>query len=247
MPKLIVRFYEELNYFLPREHRKTDFEVEFKDKRSIKDLIEALGVPHPEVDLILVNGTSVNFNYILRNGDRISVYPVFETINIKNITHLRKIPLRKTEFIADINLGRLVRYMRALGFDVYFDPTLSAKQVMEISKKENRIILTTSRKLLKFKEVTHGIFIYKDTIAKQIKKILEFLDLKERVNLFSRCLSCNSLLIPIEKQKIEDRLPPKVREIYNEYTYCKPCDKIYWHGTHCLQLGNVFEDILSVS
>ena len=66
MPKATFRFYEELNDFLPKHRRKTDFEAKFKGKRSIKDMIEALGVPHTEIDLILVNGKSVDFNYIPR-------------------------------------------------------------------------------------------------------------------------------------------------------------------------------------
>jgi hypothetical protein len=124
MSKVIFRFYEELNGFLPKQRRKTDFQVNFKGRRSVKDMIEALGVPHPEIDLILVNGISVDFAYVLQDGDRISVYPVFESLNIENVTRLRKVPLRKTKFIADIHLGDVAKYMRALGFDVYFNPSL---------------------------------------------------------------------------------------------------------------------------
>ncbi len=98
MSKATFRFYEELNDFLPKHRRKVDFEAELKERRSIKDMIESLGVPHTEIDLILVNGQSVDFHYILQSGDRVSVYPVFEQLNIKNITHLRKIPLRQNHF-----------------------------------------------------------------------------------------------------------------------------------------------------
>jgi uncharacterized protein with PIN domain/sulfur carrier protein ThiS len=244
MPRATLRFYEELNDFLPRHRRKTDFEVEIKGKRSIKDMIEALGVPHTEIDLILVNEKSVDFTYILQDGDRISVYPVFESLNIENVTRLRKLPLRKTKFIADINLGHIVKYMRILGFDVCFDPLLSPRQIIDISKKENRIVLTKSKNLLKFKDITHGIFIRPGTTEEQVKGIIDFLDIKDIVKPFSRCLRCNNLLRSVPKESIIDRIPPKTKVFCDEYSYCKSCDKIYWKGTHFIKMKRVIDRIL---
>ena len=204
MPKVTFRFYEELNDFLPKHKRKTDFEAVYKGKISIKDMIEALGIPHTEIDLILVNGKSVDFIYTLQDNDRVSVYPVFESFNIKDVTLLRKTPLRRHKFIADINLGNIVKHMRLLGFDLYFDSFLSARKIIDISKKENRIILTMSRKLLKFKDVTHGIFVHPGTIAEQIRQIIDHLDIKDNIKPFSRCLRCNIQLKSVPKDKILD-------------------------------------------
>ena len=244
MPKATFRFYEELNDFLPKHRRKTDFEATFKGKRSIKDMIEALGVPHTEIDLILVNGNSVDFNYILQDEDRVSVYPVFESLNITNVTRLRKIPLRRNKFIADINLGDIVKYMRILGLDLYYDPLLSTREIVEISKRENRIILTKSRKLLKFKEVSHGIFIRPGTTEEQIRRIIDYLDIKDNIKPFSRCLGCNTLLNIVPKEKILDRIPPKTKEFCDEYVHCTSCDKIYWKGTHFKNMKKVLSQIL---
>ena len=194
MPKAIFRFYEELNDFLPDNRKKRDFEVDFSGRRSIKDMIEALGVPHTEIDLILINGKSVDFSHILHEGDRVSVYPVFEYLNIKKVTRLRKLPLRKTMFIADVNLGDIVKLMRILGLDVKFNPTATPRQIIDLSIKENRTILTKSKKLLKLKDVTHGIFIRPGTTEKQVRRILDDLELKDRLRPFSRCLHCNHLL-----------------------------------------------------
>jgi len=176
MPKATFRFYEELNDFLPRHRRKKDFEAEFRGQRSLKDIVEALGVPHAEIDLILANGKSVGFDYILRDGDRLSVYPIFETLNIKAITRLREAPLRETRFITDKNLGDVVKTMRRLGFDVYCDPALSDREMIEVSIREKRIILTQSRKLLKSREVTHAILVRSGTTTRQVKNIIEYLD-----------------------------------------------------------------------
>lgn len=244
MPKVTFRFYEELNDFLPADRQKTDFEIDFKSKRSIKDMIEALGVPHVEVDLILINGKSVDFNYIIQAEDRVSVYPVFESLNIEKVTHLRKIPLRCTKFIANVNLGEITKYMRLLGFDVYFDPAISAQEIIKISKNENRIILTKSRKLLKFKEVSHGIFIRPGKTEDQVRRIMDFLDIKNQVRPFSRCLLCNTRLEKIPKENIRDRIPPKVKELYDEYNHCTSCDRIYWKGSHQIKMQNVIDQIL---
>lgn len=244
MPKLTLRFYEELNDFLPKHRRKTDFEIQFKGKRSIKDLIESLGVPHTEVDLILVDGKSVGFNYIPQDNDRVSVYPVFELLNITGVTHLRKIPLRRSKFIADINLGDIVKYMRALGFDLYYDSSLSNRDIIEISKKENRIILTKNRKLLKFKDVSHGLFIRPGTTKEQIRRIINYLDIKDDIRPFSRCLQCNTLLRVVQKEKISNRIPPMTKASCDEYTHCPSCDKIYWKGTHFINMMGVLKQIL---
>ena len=245
MSKVIFRFYEELNEFLPKQRRKKDFQVDFEGRRSLKDMIEALGVPHTEIDLILVNGKSVNFAYVLQDWDRVSVYPVYECLNIENVTRLRKVPLRKTKFIADIHLGDIVKYMRALGFDVCFDPSLSTRKIIEISKQKSRIILTKSRQLLKFKEVTHAIFIRPGTTAEQIKGILDYLDIKDRIKPFSRCLCCNSVLKNVSKESIAERIPPKTKELCDQYTYCKFCDKVYWRGTHFIKMNKAIDHILS--
>ncbi|MBW2612698.1 MAG: Mut7-C ubiquitin/RNAse domain-containing protein [Deltaproteobacteria bacterium] len=242
--KTTFRFYEELNDFLPVHRKKVDFDVKFEGKRSIKDIIESLGAPHTEIDLILVNGKSVDFHYILQDKDRVSVYPVFESLNIIDVTHLRIFPLRRTKFITDVHLGKIAKYMRVLGFDVYYNSLLSIREIIEISKKENRIILTTSRKLLKFKDVSHGIFIRPAATTKQIKRIIDYLDIKEIIEPFTRCLWCNTLLNIVLKEDILEKIPPKTREFCNEYVQCQSCDKIYWKGSHYIHMEKVIRTML---
>ncbi len=179
MPKAIFRFYEELNDFLPKHKRKKDFETEFEKKESINDLMESLGVPHLQIDLILVNGKSVDWGYTLKDADRVSVYPVFESLNIKSLTRIRGTPLRKTRFIADIDLGGLAKRMKELDFDVYHNPSLTDEEIMAISKCDHRIILTQRRKILKSAKVTHRMFVCPGSIENQIKTIINHLDIKE--------------------------------------------------------------------
>ena len=244
MPTATFRFYEELNDFLPRHRRKVDFQATFTDKRSIKDMIESLGVPHTEVDLILVNGQSVDFGYILEDGDRVSVYPVFESLDIEGATRLRDRPLRKTRFVADTNIGDIVRLIRLLGFDVVFHAGLSNRQIIDVSNQEHRIILTKSKSLLKFKEVTHGVFIRPGTRAEQVKGIMDRLDIKDQAKPFSRCLVCNGLLKRVAKEEIMDRIPPKAKARCDGYSVCRSCDQPYWNGTHVVRMKKMVDEIL---
>jgi uncharacterized protein with PIN domain/sulfur carrier protein ThiS len=244
MLQATFRFYEELNDFLPKGRRKVDFPAAFKEKRSIKDMIESLGVPHTEVDLILVNGQSVDFAYILEDGDRVSVYPTFESFNIEPVTRLRRMPLRKTRFVADINLGDIVKCMRTLGFDVYFDPGLSNRQIVDISIREKRIILTKSKSLLKFKDVTHGVFIRSGTREQQVVRIMDTLDIKDKARPFSRCLRCNGSLKRVAKEDVLDRIPEKTKACCDEYCVCESCHKLYWNGTHMIRLTKMVDQIL---
>jgi hypothetical protein len=131
MKKLYFRFYEELNDFLPEEKRKTQFNHNYIDRGSVKDVIESFGIPHTEVDLILVNGDSVRFDYLINDGDDISVYPVFESLDITNAQHLRPKPLRNPKFIADVHLGKLARYLRMMGFDVLYKNDFDDNEIVK--------------------------------------------------------------------------------------------------------------------
>ena len=171
------RFYEELNDFLPPENHKQSIAYRFGGQPAIKDPIEVLGVPHSEVDLILVNGESMGFDYKLQDGDRVAVYPVFESFDISPLQRLRPKPLRNTAFMVDANLGKLARRLRMLGFDAAYDNQLDDGEIVDIAAREKRIVLTRDRKLLFRKAVTHGYWIRSDDVDTQLKEVLQRLDL----------------------------------------------------------------------
>ena len=226
------RFYEELNIFLPKEKRKRAFNYEFKGNPGIKDPIEANGVPHTEVDLIVVNGESVGFDYQLQHGDRVAVYPVFESFDISPIVKLRDKPLRRPAFVLDVHLGALARMMRLLGFDVLYRNDLDDPEIVHISVYQNRIILTRDRRLLFAKVVTHGYWVRNTHPEKQIEEVLDRFDLRNQVHPFQRCTSCNGRVSRVEKSEILDRLEPKTIKYYHEFYRCEACDRIYWKGSH---------------
>ncbi len=226
------RFYEELNNFLPGARRKVDFVYRFDRKASIKDCIESMGVPHTEVDLILVNGVSVDFSYILTHQDRVSVYPVFELLDITEVTHLRPQPLRDPRFVVDVNLGRLARYLRLLGFDTLYRNDYVDLDLVEISSGQGRILLTRDRNLLKYAAITHGCFVHNTDPLQQVEEVILRLDLANSATPFRRCTRCNGVLQSVEKGEVEDRLPPLTRKYYQVFWQCGDCGQIYWKGAH---------------
>ena len=225
MPTGTFRFYEELNDFLPKRKKKGDFVAKFNGRKSIKDIIEKFGVPPTKVDLVLVNGKSVNFNTIFQDGDRVSVYPVFESFNIQNVTLLRRYPLRRIQFIADVHMKDIVKPMRMLGFDIVFNGSYTAQDIIEKSIQEKRILLTKRKELLTSKSITHGMLIRPGTAVEQVKCIIDDLDINDRIKPFSRCLRCNDPLENRQTKQIMDRISPETKRIFEKYLLCQFCGK----------------------
>ncbi|GBE07785.1 hypothetical protein BMS3Bbin11_00358 [bacterium BMS3Bbin11] len=238
-----IRFYEELNDFLPQDQRKTDFSHELKQARSIKDLIESIGVPHTEIDLIIVNGESVDFNYRVQDGDRISVYPVFEALDISPLNHCQPEPLRKTHFVLDNHLGRLAAYLRMLGFDTLYRNDYDDLDLARISVDERRILLTCDRQLLMRKHITHGYFVRSRQPQQQILEVLLRFDLFNNQQPFTRCMHCNGKIRPVNKEVIATRLSPDTRKYYNEFFQCDMCNNIYWKGSHYKKMKRMIERV----
>jgi hypothetical protein len=241
------RFYEEFNDFLPRHQRKRDIPYAFTAHPAVKDSIEALGVPHTEVDLIIVNGRSVGFDYQLQAGDRVAVYPVFESFDIAPIIRLRPQPLRRTAFILDVHLGTLARLLRLLGFDALYRNDYADPEIIRLALAEHRIILTRDRRLLQAKVVTHGYWLRSMEPEEQARVVLQRFDLAGQVRLGQRCPLCNGALRSVPKEEVLDRLEPMTRSHYEEFQQCNGCGKIYWRGSHYLRLSSKLERILAAA
>lgn len=230
-----LRFYEELNDFLAPERRGRAFIYSLRRRTSIKDLIEALGVPHTEVDLILADGESVGFDRHVRPGERIAVYPLFESLDIGDVSRVRPAPLRADRpprFVCDVHLGTLARYLRLAGFDTVWRNDLRDPDLAGISAREQRVLLTRDRGLLQRRIVTHGMCIRYDEPRRQFGQVVRRLDLQALVRPFGRCARCNGRLAPVAKRAIADRLEPKTRRYYQRFWQCDGCGQIYWRGSH---------------
>jgi uncharacterized protein len=245
MFRVTIRFYAELNDFLPPEKKQVPISCSFELPLSIKHLIESIGAVHTEVDLILVNGEPVDFSYLVQDGDQISVYPVFESLDITPLIRLRPEPLRQPRFILDIHLGRLAAYLRMLGFDTLYRNDYDDEELARISSSQSRILLTRDRGLLKRSLVTRGYCVRSSDPLEQASEVLKRFDLTQAVKPFQRCLRCNGLLRSVEKETVGALLQHDTGRYYNEFQRCEECGQIYWKGSHVRHMINLIETIIS--
>jgi uncharacterized protein with PIN domain len=244
MKRACFRFYAELNDLLPPSRRGVTFPVEFRGGPSVKDVIESLGVPHTEIDLVLADGESVDFSWILKDGARVSVYPVFESIDVASLARVRPAPLREVRFVVDGHLGRLARYLRLLGFDVRWRSDARDDEIARLAATERRIVLTRDSGLLKRRIVSHGYRVREQEPGRQLAEVVRRLDLFRSIAPFRRCLRCNELLETVRKADVADALPPRVRERHEAFRRCPSCRRVYWPGTHYRRMERIVSDLL---
>lgn len=238
------RFYEELNDFLAPERRGQEFGYRCARAATVKNAIEALGVPHTEAGLILVNGKPVGFSYIVHESDRVSVYPRPEAFDNALPRRVRAESLREPRFVADIHLGGLARLLRTLGFDTIYGNDLQDDEILFIASREDRVILTRDRALLKRREVTRGCFVHEVRPREQIREMVERLQLVSSVKPFTRCIHCNRELTLVEKAAVREHLPPDVGEAYDQFFRCEGCGHVYWKGWHWDEVRRLLGDVL---
>lgn len=232
MAEASFRFYGELNDFLSVAQRQKNLIQRFDPGQSAKHLIEALGPPHPEVDLILVNGRPEPFGYLVQDGDRVSVYPRFRHLDLGD--HPRLGPDRPPvpSFVLDGHLGRLAAYLRLMGFDTLYTNHVDDHQLAHISAEEARILLTRDQELLKRSIVRHGAWVRNTNPRLQLVEMLARFELVDNIAPFSRCLSCNGLLEPVDKEAIQDQLEPRTLKYYDSFHRCNSCHQVFWDGSH---------------
>jgi uncharacterized protein len=238
-----VRAYAELNDFLGPESRGVTARRPFRPHQTVKDVLEALGIPHTEVDLILVNGNAEDFAHRPTSGDRIAAYPMFVTLDVGSTARLRPVPLRDPRFVIDVNLGRLARLLRVLGFDVWWSSDADDQTLADLSLGQQRILLTRDRCLLKRRAITYGLFVRSDHPEEQTLEVIRRLDLRHRLAPFTRCVRCNGRLFSVSKEEVIDHLEPLTRLYYDDFSRCTECGRIYWRGSHRARLVSFVEGL----
>ncbi len=243
MNRAFLRFYAELNDFLAPEKRYRTLEVPFHVSPAVRDLIESAGVPHTEVDLVVVNGEPAPLGQIVRDGDRVAVYPVFESLDIAAITRVRPEPLREPRFVLDVHLGRLAAYLRMAGFDALYRNDAADAGLAEISAAEGRILLTRDVGLLKRAAVTRGYYVRETQAIRQLAEVVARFDLRRLLRPFSRCLACNSALEASSKQAAAGRAAPEIVARHDEFQECPGCGRIYWKGSHYDRMRRLLDQL----
>ncbi|WP_457097319.1 Mut7-C RNAse domain-containing protein [Lysobacter sp. P5_B9] len=230
------RFYEELGDFLPPERRRCSFIHEFYGTPAVKDRIEALGVPHTEVDLILVDGLSVGFMHKLRGGERVAVYPMFECFELGAFPRLRPQPLREPRFVLDVHLGRLAAYLRLLGFDCLYRNDYGDEELLSISRDQHRILLSRDTGLLKRAALTHGAFLHATDPRRQLREVCDRFQLDARIAPFTRCARCNGAVEPLRDGVAPFIAHSTITHPRGGFSQCQGCGQLYWPGSHLTRL-----------
>jgi hypothetical protein len=238
------RFYAELNDHLPADRQYQTIEKPFFVPASVKDMIESFGVPHTEVELILVNGAPADFSRLIQDGDRVAVYPVFESIDVRPELRVRPDPLRDLTFVLDVHLGRLAAYLRMLGFDAAYSNSAADPELVRIASEERRILLTRDRGLLMHAAVTRGYWLRQTDSRRQTAEVIRRFDLGNSLRPFTRCMACNSKLEAAGRASVLARIPPRAAELHDQFLECPGCRRVYWSGSHVRRMERWIEQLL---
>jgi len=201
----------------------------FQGNPSLKHQVEALGIPHTEVGEAFANGAQVDLRYHIQNGDHLGVISVLGTRGRENFPAAAIPPC----FILDNHLGRLAAYLRMLGFDTLYRNDYQDEELAHIAALEERFLLTRDRRLLMRSKVTRGGYVYQDQPLRQLHEVSRRFKLAHwMLQPFHRCLLCNGLLQPVQKEEVATRLEPLTRLYYDEFHRCTGCGQVYWKGSH---------------
>jgi uncharacterized protein len=242
MAAVSFRFYARLNDFVSIDRRGRRFEHLVRGRSSVKDAIEALGVPHPEVDLIVVNGNAVGFGYPLQDGDTVAVYPAFCSLDLGDLPRVGAAVPEPIRFVADIHLRKLASYLRLAGFDAIV--LADDVELAEAAERDARVLLTRDRELLKRNAVHAGCYVRNTDPRAQFVELVERFALASRARPFTRCLCCNGVLRAVSAEAIADRLPPRTRAAFDQFHLCEVCGRAYWRGSHYARLETLLRQSL---
>jgi len=244
MSSIILRPDSGLRGLLTRKYRaEPDIAYPLNRKASIKDIVESVGIPHTEISAILKSGKEIPFSSIPVPGDVFGLCGFVPGTDVTKPTLLRPAPLSGTAFAADINVGKLAKLLRMAGFDTWYDSGADEVECVEVAATQGRILLSRSRDLLKRENVTWGRLIREQQPARQLAEVINLYGLQGELKPFTRCLECNTLLDPVEKTQIIDRLRPLTRMYYHSFKTCPDCRRIYWKGSHYQRMVKMLRGI----
>ncbi|WP_373187842.1 Mut7-C RNAse domain-containing protein [Halopseudomonas sp.] len=243
MTSATFRFYARLNHFLPSERRSQPFTVVCAENATIKHMVEALGVPHTEIALVLANGEAAALDQQVTDGARIAVYPEFASLDISTVTRVRQPAGGVPIFVADAHLGALARLLRMAGFDTLYDNGIDDAEIAKVAYQQGRVLLTRDRDLLKHRAVTHGCYVHSVKPHDQLRELFDRLGLDTHIRPLSRCLNCNVVLQQIARARVLERIPQGVRERHERFWLCEACDQVYWEGTHWQKMRQMLETL----
>ncbi|MCR3955034.1 MAG: Mut7-C ubiquitin/RNAse domain-containing protein [Gudongella sp.] len=247
MREVVFRIYGDLNGIKWKRFTEREISLRLNSTHSVKDLVESLGIPHGEVGMLLVDDEIEDFDRKLYGGERVSVYPVFRSIDVRSVSKTLMEYPQEAKFILDVHLGKLAKYLRMLGFDTLYEVDGEDFWLADKSEAEGRILLSLDRELLMRKNVPYPYLVRSRDPLEQLRETVEKFCLIERMEPLSRCMVCNGKLKQMEKEKILGILPEGVAETNEIFKRCDSCGKIYWSGTHTEGMKNIIDNLLKTS
>lgn len=238
---VVVSFYGDLGFFVKNRDGLKPFRRVLSHKSSVKDVIESFGVPHPEVDLIVVNGQPVDFSFHLEEDTALEVYPISATFFSTFRLQARDV----RAFVADGHLGKLTRDLRLLGIDVSYSRDANDRELLATMVQEKRALLTRDRPLLMHRVVSAGYFPRSQNPMEQAVEVIRRFGLARWLTPFIRCLRCNGLLATVSKEAVIEQLEPLTRLYYDDFKKCSQCGQSYWRGSHVAKLEKRVEEVLN--
>ena len=232
MKQVTVRFYGPLNDFLAPERRGVELVHTVNGSCSVKDLIESLGPPHPEVEVVLVDGEAVDFSHRVEHGQRIAVYPAFSSIDVTPLVRVGPPALSELRFLLDVGLGRLSGLLRMLGFDTLWRNDWADDELARVSRDEQRLLLTRDIGVLKRSEVVHGYFPRETDPSQQLVEVVRRFQLTRHMRPFTRCIACNASLTGASPEEVVGRVPERVQATFTRFQQCPDCKRVFWAGSH---------------
>lgn len=216
--------HSDLAAFLGPERRGGPFRYAVARAATLKNALEALGIPHTEVARLAVNGNPATLDRIVRDGDAVGVEGWAAAGIEQEVACLH--------FVADAHLGGLARFLRMLGYDTVHDNGLSDETIRTLASVSRRVVLTRDRELLKCREILFGAYVRALAPPLQLHEVARRFGLGRRARPFTLCLRCNVALSAVDKQAVIDCLPVSVAEQHENFQRCGSCKRVYWPGSH---------------
>lgn len=236
-------FYGNLNDFLLKKEKHQKITYSFKGTPSVKDAIEAIGIPHVEVEWLLVNRAPTPFYTSLQAGDFVEVYPQTSPPDGLLAPPVRDNSFTPHRFALDMHLGALARRLRLLGIDTHYQPVIADQELARIAHEEHRIVLTRDIPLLKQKIIEWGYWLRSQQPKEQLLEVIRRYRLAPYFAPFTRCLSCNGFIQPVDKNAVLHQLPPGTQEYFHAFYQCSQCGKVYWKGSHYERMEQFLEEL----
>ncbi|HEY9374012.1 Mut7-C RNAse domain-containing protein [Streptomyces sp.] len=233
-PEILISFAPELRLFVASERRSGRTSVATDGASTLGHVVESLGVPLTEAGRLVVDGREVEVSHIPTAG---------ETVEVEGVARPQQVPGAPLRFLLDVHLGTLARRLRLLGVDAaYESEDIGDPALATLSAKEQRVMLSRDRGLLRRRELWAGAYIYSDRPDEQLRDVLE--RFAPRLAPWSRCTACNGPLTEADKDAVREQLEQGTERSYDVFAQCTECERVYWRGAHHARLDEIVSEAM---